>query len=72
MLYKLIRNLCFIFELINKWGNKLIVNDVCVGDDIEWIRVFRNVYFVYIELVEIFDDEFKKLWYDVKCVVNRC
>lgn len=58
LFYKFIRNLCFILELINKWSNILIVNDVCVGDDIEWIRMFRNECFVYIELVEIFDGEF--------------
>lgn len=58
LLYKLIRNLCFILELIEKWGKKLIIINVIVGDDIEWIREFRNIYFVYIELVEIFNDDF--------------
>lgn len=45
---------------------------MCVVDDIERIREFRNIFFVYIELVEIFDDDFKKFWCDVKCMMNRC
>lgn len=72
LLYKLIRNLCPTLEPTNKWGNKPTVNDVCVGDDIERIRVLRNAYFAHTESAEISDDEFKKLWHDVKCVVNRC
>lgn len=69
LLYKFIRNLCFLLELINKWGNKLIEYNLCVGDDIEWIRILRNKYFVYFVLVEIFDDEFKEFWNDVICII---
>lgn len=69
LLYRLIRNFCFLFELINKWGNKLVSNDLEVGDDIEWIRDFRNLIVVYFVLVEIFDDKFKDFWSDVKCII---
>lgn len=72
LLYKLIRNLCPTLEPTNKWGNKPTVNDVGVGDDIERIRVLRNAYFAHTESAEISDDDFKKLWQDAKCVINRC
>lgn len=72
LLYKLIRNLCPSLEPTNKWGQKPTVNDVCIGDDIERIRVLRNEYFAHTESAEISDDDFKKLWHDAKCVINRC
>lgn len=71
LLYKFIRYLCFLLELINKWGNKLIRIDLSIGDDIEWIWEFRNVYFVYIELVEILNDDFDEFWKDVKFMIYR-
>uniref|UniRef100_A0A8W8NYD7 Ig-like domain-containing protein n=2 Tax=Magallana gigas TaxID=29159 RepID=A0A8W8NYD7_MAGGI len=43
-----------------------------VGDDIERIRKLRNTYFAHIELAEISDDEFRDLWSDLKCVIQRC
>lgn len=61
LLYTLIRNLCPTLEPTNKWGNKPTVKDVCVGDDIERIRVLRNAYFAHTESAEISNDEFKKL-----------
>lgn len=69
LLYRLIRNFCFLFELINKWGNKLVSNDLDVGDDIEWIRYFRNLIIVYFVLVEIYNDVFNDFWSDVKCII---
>lgn len=69
MLYKLIRNFCFLFELIKKWGNKLVSNDLDVGDDIEWIRYFRNLIVVYLVLVELLNDVFMDFWSDVKCII---
>lgn len=72
LLYKLIRYFCFLLELLNIWGIKLIVNDVFIGDDIEWIREFRNKCFVYVECGKIFDDDFMEFWSDVKCIIKRC
>lgn len=72
LLYKFIRNLCPTLEPTNKWGNKPTKNDVCVGDDIERIRVLRNAYFAHSVVAEISDDDFKELWNDAKCMIHRC
>lgn len=72
LLYKLIRNLCPSLEPKKKWGSKPTSNDMDVGDDIERIRKLRNTYFAHIELAEISDDEFRDLWSDLKCVIQRC
>lgn len=72
LLYKLIRNLCPTLEPTNKWSNTPTVNDVCVGDDIERIRTLRNECFAHIESAEISDGEFKRLWNDAKCMIQRC
>lgn len=71
LFYKLIWNLCLdlLLGLINKWGKILIKKDMCVVDDIEWIRYLRNELFVYVVLVEILDDDFKEFWYEVKCLI---
>lgn len=42
---------------------------MCVVDDIERIRYLRNELFVYVDLVEILDDDFKEFWYEVKCMI---
>lgn len=72
LLYKLIRNLCPTLEPTNKWGTKPTVNDVYIGDDIERIRELRNVCFAHTVSAEISDDDFKKLWNDAKCMIQRC
>lgn len=72
LLYKLIRNLCSTLEPRNKWGSNPTKYDLCIGDDIERIRVIRNAYFAHTESAEISDDDFKKLWHNAKCVINRC
>lgn len=72
LLYKLIRNLCPSLEPTNKWGNKPTEYNLCVGDDIERIRILRNKYFAHSALAEISDDEFKELWNDATRIIQRC
>lgn len=72
LLYKLIRNLCPTLEPTNKWGNKPTVNDMFIGDDIERIRELRNRYFGHTQTAEISDVDFKELWRDAKCIIQRC
>lgn len=55
----------------NNWGNILIINDIDVGDDIEWIREFRNKCFGYIELVKFKNSKFKRFWDYVKGILER-
>lgn len=43
-----------------------------ISDDIECIREFRNRYFVYVECVEIFDNEFNDFWKEVEFIIKRC
>lgn len=45
--------------------------DIGFGDDIVWIRVFRNEVFVYVVLVEIDNVMFKDIWDDIECVFIR-
>lgn len=42
-----------------------------IGDDIECLRLFRNIYFVYVFFVVIFDIVFKDLWKNLKFVIGR-
>lgn len=49
----------------------LIINDIDVGDDIEWIREFRNKCFGYIELVKFKNSKFKRFWDYVKGILER-
>lgn len=72
LLYKLIRNLCPTLEPTNKWGNTPTVNDMFIGDDIERIRELRNKYFAHTKRAEISDVDFKELWKDAKCIIQRC
>lgn len=72
LLYKLIRNLCPSLQPTKKWGNKPASNDLDVADDIERIRYLRNSIVAHSASAEISDDEFKDLWSDVKCIIQRC
>lgn len=43
-----------------------------IGDDIERIRELRNKYFAHTKRAEISDVDFKELWKDAKCIIQRC
>lgn len=70
LLYIFIRNFCFLLKLLYGWGFNLNVLVIFIGDDIECVRLFRN-YFVYIVLLEMFDDVFNNMWKELKFLVNR-
>lgn len=36
--------------------------DKKIGDDIECFRLFRNNFYVYVDLIEILDSDFNNLW----------
>lgn len=40
-----------------------------VGDDIECFRLFRNIYYGYVDLIIILDDVFEDLWIGLKFVI---
>lgn len=62
LLYILIRSLCYKFLFKCDWGKVFIEDDKGVVYDIIWIREFRNEYYVYIYLVNILNEDYKRFW----------
>lgn len=71
LLYILIRNLCPSLRPAKGWGKEPDVTDTQLGDDIERLRLFRNIYYAHANYTAISDTEFDKIWGNLKSVVSR-
>lgn len=71
LLYKLIRNLCPSLKPTQGWGKEPNPADTDIGDDIERLRLFRNIYFAHASSAAISDTAFKDLWKNLKSVTGR-
>lgn len=71
LLYTLIRNLCPSVKPTKGWGTQPDDADIQIGDDIERLRLFRNNYYGHASSATISDDDFTKMWKDLKSVINR-
>lgn len=70
-MYIFIWNFCLLLKLIKGWGIDLERVDIWIGDDIECLRLFWNIYYVYVSIVGIFNIEFEDIWNDLKLVIKR-
>lgn len=70
LLYKLIRNLCHGLKPTQEWGIEPNCNDTQICDDIERIRVLRNI-IGHLNLSKIPDSDFQNRWRELKVVIER-
>ncbi|XP_062583219.1 uncharacterized protein LOC134244987 [Saccostrea cucullata] len=71
LLYTLLRNLCPAFKPSEGWGSEPSNNELCLGDDIERLRIFRNNSFAHLKKPCIPDSDFKTQWTSLENICQR-
>lgn len=71
LLYTLIRNLCSLPSPTQGWGKEPKSTDTQISDDIERLRLFRNIYYAHAESARISECLFKDIWRNLKLAIKR-
>lgn len=71
LLYTLIKNLCPSLTPTRGWGIQPNATDTNIGDDIERLKLFRNIYYAHPESTKITDNKFREVWNNLKSLFQR-
>lgn len=71
LLYKLMRYLCPQLQPTENWGKTPSKSAVGVGDDIERIRILRNINLGHRTSAKIKNSKFNRLWGHAKRIIQR-
>lgn len=71
LLYTLIKNLCPSLTPTRGWGIQPNATDTNIGDDIERLKLFRNIYYAHPKSTKITDNKFREVWNNLKSLFQR-